>query len=314
MAKKVPPGWLQRFWELREDLSVESRIRLALAYLHSGDRRKANELAQDIVVPGWKGRSKVQNWNTLQSPLRTQALLLNLHVELDPKSTKTAKLVGELIPILDGKNFWSTQENAYLLLALGKYARHLGDDSLEAKALLVIDGETQGNEESQQSVHFVEGKTPKHIRLKNEGPGTLYYSFTIDGIPTKPPAPIDAGMHINRIVDAEDFPIKRGDLVNIELVIDTRGQHLEHLAVQDLLPAGLEIESSTPNKTLRHHEHRDDRFLAFPKSIHGVHRYEYVARAVTAGTFTLPAPTAVCMYDGEIQSIGEAGTLTIVEN
>ena len=314
MANKVPAGWLQRFWEIRKDLSVDSQINLALALLHSGDRRKANELATAIVVPGWKGKSKVRSWYTLRSPLRTQAKLLHLHVELDPNSAKTAKLVGDLITVLDGDHLWTTQENAMLLLALGKYAKHLGEKSLDTKALVVVDGETIESQDAQQTLTFSEGQTPFELQVKNEGPGQLYYSLTVNGIPETPPAPLVSGVEINRILDADDFLIQRGDLVTVELVVDTKGQPIDHLAIQDLLPAGLEIEASQPNKMLRHQERRDDRFLAFPTNINGIYRFEYVARAVTAGTFSLPAPTAVCMYDAEIQSIGDAGTLTIVEN
>ena len=313
MAEKVPQGWLQRFWELKDELSAESQIRLASAYLYSGDRRKANAMANAIQLPKWTN-NKVRSWRTLRSPLRTQAIYLNLHVELDPGSATTARMVGELVKVLEGSTYLTTQENAMLLLAMGKYARHLGDNSQETKALLVVDGKALQNDAPTQTLSFEEGKVPGQVSIQNQGPGPLYYAFTVDGIPDAQPAPLASGVMINRLIDAEDFPIQRGDLVSIELVIDTRGSEIDHLAIQDLLPAGLEIESSKPYKLLRHHEHRDDRFLAFPKAINGLHRFEYMARAVTAGTFTLPAPTAVCMYDAEIQAIGEAATLTIVEN
>ena len=157
------------------------------------------------------------------------------------------------------------------------------------------------------------------IQLKNQGPGPLYYSLTLDGIPETPPISRAEGIRISRnLLDEEGVPIgkrpiQRGETLRVELSIDTFGIALDHLAIRDLLPAGLEIETSKPDTSIRHKEHRDDRFLVFPNAIRGTKKFHYLARAVTAGSFTLPAPTATCMYDAEIQAIGRPGTLTILD-
>ncbi len=317
-AGRLPAGWLQRFWEERDKLSIESRIRLATAFIHSGNRRKAQELAADIVVPTFR-KNKIQSWETLGSPLRTQALLLGLYVELDPASAPSARLATKLQPALEKSGYWTTQENAMILLAMGKYARHLGNSSLETTAGIIINGETMENHSPQQDFHFPEGKTPREIRLVNNGPGPLYYSFTLDGIPMTPPESRASGIRIARtLLDEDGLPIgdrvvRRGETLRVELAINTLGNALDHLAIRDLLPAGLEIEASGADDNIRHKEHRDDRFLLFPNAILGERKFHYLAKAVTAGKYTLPAPTATCMYDAEVQSIGQHGTLTIEE-
>jgi len=205
-----------------------------------------------------------------------------------------------------------------LLLTMGKYAQHLGDRSLETTAHLLIDGHRTKNNSAQQNHHFTEGKLPGELRLTNQGPGPLYYSLTLDGIPQSPPKSGDNGIRITRsFLDEDGVPIgdrhvHRGEILRVELSIDTRGNELDHLAIRDLLPAGLEIERSEPSRFIRHKEHRDDRFIIFPNALDGTRKFHYLARAVTTGIFTLPAPTVTCMYDAEIQAIGRSASLTIL--
>ena len=106
----------------------------------------------------------------------------------------------------------------------------------------------------------------------------------------------------------------RGEVVRIDLSLDTFGNEIDHLAIQDLLPAGLEIEFSNDSEYVRHREHRDDRFLIFPEAIKGVQKFTYFAKAVTAGEYVLPAPSVTCMYNSEIKSFGETGRIKIVES
>jgi len=312
-AGNLPTGWLKRLLETQEELSPESRIRLAMAHIYTGDRRKAGAIAKKIHAPSWNNK-RIQNWNTLGSPLRTSALLLNLHVELDPRSAQTAKLAANLQNALGSANAWSTQENAMLVLAMGKYARHLGESELVTSAVFVFDGERMENKADRQRFTFLPGKLPNKLQLKNQGPGPLYYSFTFDGIPSKIPSNHAEGVRIIRTIEGSENPIIRGEVVRIDLSLDTFGNEIDHLAIQDLLPAGLEIEFSNDSEYVRHREHRDDRFLIFPEAIKGVQKFTYFAKAVTAGEYVLPAPSATCMYNSEIKSFGETGRIKIVES
>jgi uncharacterized protein YfaS (alpha-2-macroglobulin family) len=89
----------------------------------------------------------------------------------------------------------------------------------------------------------------------------------------------------------------------------------ENLVIQDLLPAGLEIEN--PNlavsaKTygqeiksslpIRHVDRRDDRILIFAGAFRGKKTYFYTVRAVSPGTYQLPHITAEEMYDPDVFS------------
>ena len=100
-------------------------------------------------------------------------------------------------------------------------------------------------------------------------------------------------------------------------------KRLQNLVINDLLPAGFEIEnpriatrdsmpwakgsSFTPQRV----EMRDDRLLLFADLRPGSHVYRYIVRAVTRGRFRLPAISAFCMYDPDITSVHGAGTVII---
>ena len=201
-----------------------------------------------------------------------------------------------------------------LVLAMGKYARHLGESELVTSAVFVFDGERMEKKADRQRFTFLPGKLPNKLQLKNQGPGPLYYSFTLDGIPSKIPSNHAEGVRIIRTIEGSENPIIRGEVVRIDLSLDTFGNEIDHLAIQDLLPAGLEIEFSNDSEYVRHREHRDDRFLIFPEAIKGVQKFTYFAKAVTAGEYVLPAPSATCMYNSEIKSFGETGRIKIVES
>jgi alpha-2-macroglobulin len=120
----------------------------------------------------------------------------------------------------------------------------------------------------------------------------------------------DAGISVRRnFITADGIltnvtTVSRGDLVWIEISIDPLHNEKRDLIIEDLLPAGLEIEMGSDQKEtvsseswLLHREIRDDRLLLFAKPISQRQTYTYKARAVTAGDFIVPAISASAMYD-----------------
>ena len=167
------------------------------------------------------------------------------------------------------------------------------------------------------------------VTVINDGPGTLYFSSLAQGVPAKPEADVDAGIKIRRIymVDGEEGidprEIRQGGLITVELHIDTQGRALDNLAIEELLPAGWEIENpnlATSERTevkkedvawVRHRDIRDDRLLLFSGPVSGERTYWYVARAVSPGRYTLPPAKVECMYAPEVRSVHGASTLVV---
>jgi hypothetical protein len=117
--------------------------------------------------------------------------------------------------------------------------------------------------------------------------------------------------------------------VQVELSI-TSETPLEHLVIDDLLPAGLEIENPRLNTTASdvarrpQDAPRDNRFQDARLDVRddrlvliggltsaGTGTYLYTTRAVTPGRFVLPPVHAECMYDNGINSIWGAGTFEV---
>lgn len=154
------------------------------------------------------------------------------------------------------------------------------------------------------------------------------------GVPLKPfpkPSPVKIS---RRYLDAKGVATSRarkGDLVTVELLIlppDT----IENVVVCDLLPAGLELEDDTfltrsrisavAGSAIEYDvpagipELRDDRWLWFgrlwkPDPGRG-YRLLYRARAVSSGTYAIPAVTIEDMYNPDMRGSAEGeGAFTV---
>jgi uncharacterized protein YfaS (alpha-2-macroglobulin family) len=117
--------------------------------------------------------------------------------------------------------------------------------------------------------------------------------------------------------------LRQGDLVIVRITVDPLGRELDQLVIEDLLPAGWEIENpnlmttSTPfwlrNQTepARYRDARDDRMLFFTGAMARQSVFHYAARAVTPGVFRHPPLTVSGMYDPEIRSVSGGGEVRV---
>jgi uncharacterized protein YfaS (alpha-2-macroglobulin family) len=117
--------------------------------------------------------------------------------------------------------------------------------------------------------------------------------------------------------------LKQGDLVVVRITVDPLGRELDQLVVEDLLPAGWEIENpnlmtaSTPTwlkaqaEPARYRDARDDRMLFFTGAVRFKSVFHYAARAVTPGVFHHPPLTVSGMYEPEIRSVSGGGEVRV---
>jgi hypothetical protein len=149
----------------------------------------------------------------------------------------------------------------------------------------------------------------------------------------------DKGFKVSKTVKNTDGSevIKVGDLVKVTLSVDV-GRSQSYVVLDDPLPAGLVAVNSafkteeaipagvdreeehfdyfTPDGAIRfrpnHFEIRDDRVLAFRDQVYpGSYRYQYYARAVCEGAFTMPGSKAEAMYSPGVQGFSPQGRLTV---
>ena len=317
---------------------------LAAASYRAGRVERAKALLEGAVL---EPRDVRDTGGALRSPARETAFLLSALLDVEPKSPLVGPLVDRLRTYRADGRWGTTQENAFAILSLGKYARLLAREPGGAAAEVRIgDAEPiaiRPDADDRFSWTFEGARPPEEIRVSVSGPGTLFYSWTEEGVPLEPPAePVDSGIEVRRrYLDATGAPldlanVRAGETVLVEISLRS-DREARNVAVVDLLPAGLEVENPRlegkservarliasartgapkdedaaalePAAT----SHRDDRVVAFvdlPPGRRGI--LYHVCRAVTRGEFQVPPVRAEALYDPRIASVSGAGRMAI---
>jgi uncharacterized protein YfaS (alpha-2-macroglobulin family) len=298
----------------------------------------------------------------LHSNRRTDAIILDALIANDPESDLIPKVVNGLLAHRTRGRWSNTQENVFVLLALDRYFNTFETQTPDFVAQIWLgdtyagghefEGRTTERHETAIPMAYLvdealaEGETQDLIMSK-DGPGRLYYRLGLRYAPSDLELdPLDMGFVVQRsyeaVDDADDvyqdedgvWHIKAGARVRVRLtmVADNRRYHV---ALEDPLPAGLEIinpalavsgdvpqDPSDPNYRYgwwwwwpwyEHQNMRDQRAEAFTSLLwEGVYQYDYVTRATTPGTFVVPPAKAEEMYSPEV--FGRSGSdLVIVE-
>ena len=269
--------------------------------------------------------------DNLHSKARDKAIYLASLIDIYPGSPEVTKIFTELVASAPNGHWGSTQENAYALLAIGKYTRTFASNKqgLTGKVHEKEKILSKFQNKKQIKIHlFPKGKTS--ITIKTKGKGKCFYTWKSTGIPKKQniPAICNSMKVTRRILNSEGKEIqeiKQGELLWVELSIKAN-QDYKNIVVENLLPAGCEIENLRLANTIRIQEidnpHtitpeytdiKDDRIIFFLHISNHKHeqKLRYPVRAVSKGKFTFPAITANCMYHPLINARSTASTITI---
>jgi uncharacterized protein YfaS (alpha-2-macroglobulin family) len=176
------------------------------------------------------------------------------------------------------------------------------------------------------------------VRVVGADDARAHVSWLQTGVPAQPPADASGGgMKLTRRylgrdgTPIRDNAVRSGDLVKVELTVES-AHELQNVVIEDLLPAGLEIENPRlvtqagtsaalqvpdddgPTFAPRRVDMRDDRLILVGDLTRaGPATYVYTARAVAPGTFVVPPVRGECMYDVAINAVagGGGGTLRV---
>jgi uncharacterized protein YfaS (alpha-2-macroglobulin family) len=164
-------------------------------------------------------------------------------------------------------------------------------------------------------------------------------------VPAQPLPAEQKGLQIHRSYltldgkPADLSKIRQNDRLIVLVSVNNSSPVYREIALLDLLPAGLEIEGVLPQENaygflpklsgVSTTEARDDRFFAAftlgrrnaPESMRYWYNEEnrsevqlaYIARAVTPGTYAVPAVQAEDMYDPETVARGAPGKLIVLQ-
>jgi uncharacterized protein YfaS (alpha-2-macroglobulin family) len=182
------------------------------------------------------------------------------------------------------------------------------------------------------------------ITLTNGGDAPVWREVSVQGTPTAP-LPAEAnGLTLKKTVwtlsgqPADLVNLKQNDRVMVVLEGQMGNGYYHQMAALDLLPAGLEIEMPVAGDDAKAYawlaalndvtleDARDDRFVAAfdigtqyqektdskrPPPPPPTYRLAYIARAVTTGTFVMPAGVVEDMYAPGVHARTTLGSMTI---
>lgn len=236
----------------------------------------------------------------------------------------------------------TTQDKAWMLLAAAEMAKN------SAKLAAEVDGKPAPKGDP-VSLPLAADDLARGVTVKNVGDGPLFRVVSTEGVPAEPLPAVANGVTINkRVLTMDGQPadlsaVHRNDRLVVVVEGIGTSQVRGTYAILDLLPAGWDVEGvlrpEQPGydwvgrlSEAENRQARDDRFVAaialpnwqmdrsdpdYPSRLWNSDTWDfrvaYVVRAVTPGTFALPAARVEHMYAPRIRGRTEPGQTVIGE-
>jgi len=200
----------------------------------------------------------------LHSDRRTDGVILDSLIDIDPESDLIPKVVNGLLAHRTRGRWRNTQENVFILLAMDNYFNTFEAQTPDFVARIwlgdtyagehVYEGRTTERHETTIPMQYlVDGAELQNLVLDKEGVGRMYYRLGLSYAPDDLNLdPLDMGFTVQRIYEGVDDPedvyrddngrwhIRAGARVRVKLTMVTSNRRY-NVALVDPLPAGLEI-------------------------------------------------------------------------
>ncbi len=314
---------------LQEFLRPSARGLLAATYALTGNPGIAGELLADLKKVEEVERKTGENFD---SSTRNRALLLLALLHTVPEDPRVPQLFDRLARDASARR-WTTQETSFAFLALGRLARLQSESQADYEGRLFVDDKLVDRFDSGGTRSF---QLPSQGRVRLEmgsgfQPGSAYYSLVTRGIPLDEAFQEEEnGLELERefrtrtgrSLDLAD--LRQGDVVVVKTRIRSVQGPISNVVVQQLLPAGLEVENPRLQTTERvgwmtgkalacdYQDIRDDRVLFFADLPANQWRTTYtILRAVSPGSFRVPPARAEAMYNPRLRYTGPRSRVEI---
>ncbi len=329
LAGRPDHGWNARLADQFDRLFFASQIHTASALLLSGTPRQAWPLLEAMPQPAPRARIPGR---ILNSDIREAALLLSAWLDADPSHEQVDQLAHYLNSRQQDGHWGNTQDNAMALLAFGKYEQRRAQAPRDFRGAITQADSSERDFSHEEDMQWtVEQGSDLYVTIVNHGPGSAYLMVRYEGVSPEPEPEKSHGVAIRRdFLDLAGAPLdpstrRQGDLVIVRLQIDPMNRRLDHLVIEDLLPAGWEIEN--PNLATAHRpawlsgqvlptrftDLRDDRLLLFTGQIATPQHFYYTVRAVSPGEYRYPPVVVSGMYEPEIRAVSGGGIVRVLE-
>jgi len=210
-------------------------------------------------------RKQRQQDGNVGSEIRDRAMLIETLITVQPDHPQLPALVRQLAESAPLNRWNSTQDVAFAVMALGHWIKIAPPEKPYQSAQLVLGDATAVNSASETLFWAASARPPEanrhpttmpseavlaNVKLAITGPADAvgHVSWLFTGVPLQPPANADHGMKIRREyrnadgAAVGDHALHSGELVQVVLTIESTTP-LENVVIDDLLPAGLEIEN-----------------------------------------------------------------------
>lgn len=304
-----------------------SKAHLAAALSLYGDSERANGVFLDAAGMSEQARLTPVSFSRSDygSALRDAAGVLALAAESRPVPPVVPILAKVVADEWKAKQTLSTQEQTWMLLA----ARALQQDDNGLKL------DVNGTEKTGAYAATIPGEAllQAPVTLTNSGLDPVSAAITTVAAPVEPPAAGGEGFEITKTyygLDGEEANVTeaiQNERYVVVLEVTEEDEWPAQLLVTDLLPAGFEIDNPSlvdsaalanfdwiGQTETAHLEFRSDRFVAAinrGEGENGTITLAYVVRAVTPGTYDLPAASVEDMYRPQLSARTAAGAMTV---
>ena len=242
-----PHGWMGRLAEQSEALDVAGRAHLAAAFFAAGRKDRALALLPK-TLPAEGGVTTSDG--RLISPIREDAVLLSVLLEIDPKHPLVAPLAARLEKARTDGSLGQHPQQRQRLGGPGQVPGGRGRPEARLLGLRPVrGGRAAGLRPHAERLAQSSTMRAGPIEITSSGTSTIYGSITFEGQAEKGAVqPYSNGLVINRrwvgadgnTVSPESLHV--GDLVRVIVSIQSP-RDVRNVAIVDALPAGMEVEN-----------------------------------------------------------------------
>lgn len=314
LARQPESGAMNRLRE-EPDLPVTVRWRLASAYALTGQPEVAKKLTADA---NGTLRSYREHGATFGSDVRDKAIILEVQAVLK-ENVKGAEKFRELAKVLSSEQWLSTQETAYCLIAMARFARFTESGGVSSLSYSV-DGENSKSSavgKKLNKVLIAEKGSKRSVYVKNTGKSTVYLTVITEKVPVqgkekKLASNLEMSVTYTDMNGKKLDPdkVKQGTEFIAEVKVRHPGKKTEYdqMALNQIFPSGWEIRNTRLynagiDSDTRYQDIRDDRVLSYYSLQQGENKtIRVVLHATYQGRFYLPAVYSEAMYDHTIHA------------
>jgi uncharacterized protein YfaS (alpha-2-macroglobulin family) len=300
---------------------------LGTALALNGDIVRANAAFDAAMLAANRARRHMLDYG---SDLRDIAAIITLLSEAKLPGRDPTLYLDTLANLQAGRGYLSTQEEAWILMA----AKATTSTS-QPVVSIGRDAQAAVNQSKPYYLHMASEDLGTGSVFTNNGTDPVYAKATVAGVPIADLPPEQSGFEITRVfytltgepVDLKN--VRQNDVLVAVISGKIKAADYRRALVVDLLPAGLEIENERLTDTRRtgdlswlptlasltYSEFLDDRYIGAldvdAESETANFNLAYMVRAVTPGSYTVPAVQVEDMYAPEIRARGGRDMLNV---